>query len=443
MESNLWSIPLLILSILIGFILGIISGLIPGIHTNTFALILVAISPILQNFGFDILHIAIIILANSITHTFLDIIPSIFLGAPEGDTALTVLPGHSLLLDGLGIEAVRLSALGSAGSVFLSILLLIPLIFLFNNFYYILSSYIGWILVSIVVIMISLEKGEYIEGQGSLVPLKYKFYAIILFFLSGFLGILSFDRENLVNPIIYPFNKTDSGIVLMPLFSGLFGASMLITSLLTHSEIPPQILKEFELPINRTIRGIISGSLAGAIVAWLPGVTSTIASVLARLTISDSKTVHSNEMELEYNNKEIIVSISGANTANAIYSLIALYIINKTRSGAMASLKSIGVNLNASLVLLFIIIIVIVSILSYFATIYFGKISGEFLQKFNYSKLCLGVLIGLTAIVILFTGWFGFIIFLIAIPIGMIPSYAKIRRVHAMGVLLLPLILYY
>ncbi|HID28026.1 MAG TPA: hypothetical protein EYP22_09490, partial [Methanosarcinales archaeon] len=196
------SIPLLLLSILIGFILGIISGLIPGIHTNTFALILVAISPILQKFGFDILHIAIIILANSITHTFLDIIPSIFLGAPEGDTALTVLPGHSLLLDGRGIEAVRLSALGSSGSVFLSLLLLIPLIFLFNNFYLIISSYIGWILVSIAIIMISLEKGEYIEGQGSLVPLKYKFYAIILFFLSGFLGILSFNRESLVNPII-------------------------------------------------------------------------------------------------------------------------------------------------------------------------------------------------------------------------------------------------
>lgn len=438
------SIPLLLLSILIGFILGIISGLIPGIHTNTFALILVAISPILQKFGFDILHIAIIILANSITHTFLDIIPSIFLGAPEGDTALTVLPGHSLLLDGRGIEAVRLSALGSSGSVFLSLLLLIPLIFLFNNFYLIISSYIGWILVSIAIIMISLEKGEYIEGQGSLVPLKYKFYAIILFFLSGFLGILSFNRESLVNPIINL--KTicivafapDSGIVLMPLFSGLFGASMLITSLLTHSKIPPQIEEEFELPINRTLRGIISGSLAGAMVAWLPGVTSTIASVLARLTIRD----RINEMELEYNNKEIIVSISGANTANAIYSLIALYIINKTRSGAMVALKSIGINLNASLVLLFIIIIVIVSILSYFATIYFGKISGELLQKFNYSKLCLGVLIGLTAIVILFTGWFGFIIFLIAIPIGMIPSYAKIRRVHAMGVLLLPLILY-
>lgn len=438
------SIPLLLLSILIGFILGIISGLIPGIHTNTFALILVAISPILQKFGFDILHIAIIILANSITHTFLDIIPSIFLGAPEGDTALTVLPGHSLLLDGRGIEAVRLSALGSSGSVFLSLLLLIPLIFLFNNFYLIISSYIGWILVSIAIIMISLEKGEYIEGQGSLVPLKYKFYAIILFFLSGFLGILSFNRESLVNPIInlkticIVAEIRDSGIVLMPLFSGLFGASMLITSLLTHSEIPPQIEEEFELPINRTLRGIISGSLAGAMVAWLPGVTSTIASVLARLTIRD----RINEMELEYNNKEIIVSISGANTANAIYSLIALYIINKTRSGAMVALKSIGINLNASLVLLFIIIIVIVSILSYFATIYFGKISGELLQKFNYSKLCLGVLIGLTAIVILFTGWFGFIIFLIAIPIGMIPSYAKIRRVHAMGVLLLPLILY-
>ena len=103
------SLTLLIISIIIGFLLGIISGLTPGIHVNNFALILVAISPFLSGIGFASFYIAVIILSNSIAHTFLDIIPSVFLGAPEADTALAVLPGHALLMEGRGAEAIRLS----------------------------------------------------------------------------------------------------------------------------------------------------------------------------------------------------------------------------------------------------------------------------------------------------------------------------------------------
>jgi putative membrane protein len=85
------SLTLLIISLFLGFLLGIISGLTPGIHVNNFALILVALSPLFLDMGFAPFYIAVIILANSVTQTFLDIIPSIFLGAPEADTALVVI----------------------------------------------------------------------------------------------------------------------------------------------------------------------------------------------------------------------------------------------------------------------------------------------------------------------------------------------------------------
>src|SRR3989304_4634257 len=141
------SITLLILSIFIGFILGIISGLAPGVHVNNFALVLVALSPLFLNIGFAPFYIAVIILSNSITQTFLDIIPSIFLGAPEADTALAVLPGHQLLMEGRGPEAVRLSALGSAGAVAAALLFAVPLGLFFMNVYGAIEPYIGWILV--------------------------------------------------------------------------------------------------------------------------------------------------------------------------------------------------------------------------------------------------------------------------------------------------------
>ena len=64
------SISMLLLSIIVGYLLGIISGLIPGIHTNNFALILVALSPALVEYGVSPFYAAVIILSNAIAHTF-------------------------------------------------------------------------------------------------------------------------------------------------------------------------------------------------------------------------------------------------------------------------------------------------------------------------------------------------------------------------------------
>ncbi len=65
------SIPILVISILLGFLLGIISGLIPGIHVNNFSLILVAMSPLFMEMGFAPFYIAVIILSNSVTQTLI------------------------------------------------------------------------------------------------------------------------------------------------------------------------------------------------------------------------------------------------------------------------------------------------------------------------------------------------------------------------------------
>jgi len=89
------------------------------------------------------------------------------------------------------------------------------------------------------------------------------------------------------------------------------------------------------------------------------------------------------------------------------------------------------------------IVIIYVSAISYFTTLYLGDRISLLLSRINYSKLCAAVLAGLAVLVFLFTGWFGFIIFLISTPVGMIASYAKIRKTNAMGVIMLPVILYF
>ena len=406
-----FSITLLIISIMCGFLLGIISGLTPGIHVNNFALILVALSPF-----------------------FLDIIPSIFLGAPEADTALAVLPGHALLMEGRGSEAVRLSALGSAGSVVVSLVIAVPMAYFFSNVYGTISQYIGLILVLIVVLMIATENGEVVEGQGSLVHLKFKAFAFVLFVVSGMLGLFAFKFEYMMRPII-EFGEPS---ILLPLLSGLFGASMLVISLMTESEIPPQEKSgRFMLSRKRIIRGMATGSMAGSFVAWLPGVSSAVGTVIARLLVREEKDADSA--------KEFIVSVSGANTSNALFSLVALFIIHKARNGAVVAVdKLVKISdWDFSMMLIMLVVVVYVSIIAYYTTIYLGDRMAGYLVRLNYSRLCTSVLAFLTAIVFLFTGWFGLVIFLAATPVGMIASFAKIRKTHAMGVIMLPVILYF
>ncbi len=96
-----------------------------------------------------------------------------------------------------------------------------------------------------------------------------------------------------------------------------------------------------------------------------------------------------------------------------------------------------------SIIIVLLIVIVSISVVSYYTTIYLGDRISGFLSKVSYSRISIAVLIFLTLIVILFTGWFGFLVFLIATPTGMISYFAKIRKTHAMGVILLPVIMYF
>nr|WP_091710209.1 tripartite tricarboxylate transporter permease [Methanolobus vulcani] len=442
------SIFTFLLSLFAGYFLGVISGLIPGIHSNNFALILLAFSPMLSEHGLPLVCIAAMILANSLSHTFHDIIPAIFLGAPGDDLALAVLPGHTLLLEGRGAEAIRLSALGSAGSVALAIITAYPLSMAFRSAYPFIQKYIAWILIIVVLIMVFTEKGEP-DKQNLLQRIRYPLSAFLVFILCGFLGVFAFDKENLM----HPFLSMGEPSILLPLLSGLFGSSQLIISLMSRPLIPYQFKSRMELERKRIIRGIIVGGTSGSMVAWLPGVSSSIATVFARLFIKEDfdrnlNTASDDDLSTDSitdSSKEFIVSISGVNTCNAIFGLLALVVIGKTRSGAMVAINDLlgGINLGPPLVLLFLVAISLTAILSYYSTIFLGDNIHRVLYGFDYSLLCYAVLALLFVMCLAFTGFFGLMVFLIATPIGMLPSFMGIRKSHAMGVIILPVILYF
>jgi putative membrane protein len=110
----------LLIALFIGIFFGTITGLLPGIHTNLIAIILLGASPFLLIY-LTPLALIIFIASMAITHTFVDFIPSIYLGAPDEDTVLSIMPGHKFLLKGRGHEAILLTLTGSAVAIIILI----------------------------------------------------------------------------------------------------------------------------------------------------------------------------------------------------------------------------------------------------------------------------------------------------------------------------------
>ena len=201
---------------LIGCAIGIVTGLIPGLHVNTVAVIGFGAYAAL---GLSPLGFAVILTALSITHAFLDYIPSIFLGAPQEETALSVLPAHRLFMQGKALEAVKLTATGSLLGLTLGLLLFIPALYVIPWIYNASRGMIAYVLIVLVLLLLFHEKSK-----------KKIACAILVFLLAGWLGILVLDKQKALS----------STEILFPVFVGLFGMANLIDSLKSRVQSVPQ-----------------------------------------------------------------------------------------------------------------------------------------------------------------------------------------------------------
>ncbi len=397
--------------IFLGIGVGILTGLIPGIHVNSVCFILLSSFPLLISDGISSLSIAALVISMAITHTILDFIPSIFLGAPEPSTALSVLPGHKLLLQGKGLEALFLTIMGGIGVVILFVLFLPILIFLLPLLYNSIKFYIHWILLLLVLIMILREPGW-----------KKIIWSILIFFLSGILGLLT------LNSILLP-----SHFLFFPLFTGLFGISTLLVSLKGKSIIPPQEKFFWKIERKLILLGTLKSFFSSLLVGILPGVGAAQATILTQeLTRKKEK-----------DPREFLISIGGINTAVAIFSLLSLFVIQKPRSGAAVFISKLLQEFGLNELLLLIACALISVGISSIITLKIAKKTLTLLPKISYHKISLLTIFFLFCLVIFLTGKFGLLILLTSTSIGLIAPLTGTRRSHAMGVLLLPVILFY
>ena len=248
-------IPVLV-GIIGGTICGIISGLAPGIHSNMIAALLLGFSPaLLPVLGPE--GMAAVLIATLITHSFLEIIPATFLGVPDDGTALSVLPAHSLTLDGKGEEAVRISALGSLWGVIFAV----PLAIMALWFIPLLQSSVDLLTGSLLVLVMGMIIVRS-EAAGWL-------FALCL--VSGLLGLFAFRYDYL------SWNTLGAGNILMPLLTGLFGLPFLLTA----SEGQYQHKNSLTFPVNWQPGKVCpSRNNSRLIVGWLPGLSTASANTV-------------------------------------------------------------------------------------------------------------------------------------------------------------------
>ncbi len=390
--------------VLLGVILGTISGIIPGIHANTLAGVLLSLQvSLLAVLG--PLALAGTMFAALITHTFVDAIPSTFLGIPDADTSLAVLPAHALCLEGNGEEAVRIAALGSACAMIIAVPLSIACFLLLPALQPYFDWWIGILLIASVGYLIVTS-----EAPG---------WALAVFTISGILGTFA---------LYYAFlswhTLSGGNAVLMPLLTGLFGISVLATA--THGTMPVQQFRGIRMEDKTIIKCSALGTLAGIAVGWLPGLSTASANGVLASVIGYEK-----------DRRAYILATNAANTANAFIGLAALFALSRMRNGVMVAISELPLPSMSELM----VIGVVASCAAYVITVMLSR-SAHRLSGIDGRLVNRAVIAFIVILCGILTGPFGLVILVLATAVGFIPYLVNIPRLYCMGAIMIPVMLY-
>ncbi len=421
--------------VLLGLGTGAVTGLSPGLHVNNVAAVVLAtraswLALVLGPFPVDDpatlgLLLSCYLLATAVSHGVFDFVPSVFFGAPTEETALSILPGHRMLLDGEGARAVSLAARGCVLGSLLAVVLLLPLRWLLGEPVGLAAAFRPWTAVFLFGILAALLVAEARTGRRRR---RRVLRAAWVQLLAGLLGLAVLEGPAGLDP----------DVALFPLFSGLFGMPTLALSLWTKpGRIPPQsagILK----PLTLSETGhAVRGALAGAAVSWLPGLSggaaATLAAVGGRKKLAPAA---------------FMVILGAVSTSTAILSVAVLFMIGKARSGIAAAVRDLlGPStgwadplLPPASVLWLAVASVTAGALAAPLAARVARILAERWSRVDPRLLAGGTLAGLGLLIAVASGPLGLAVAGLSCAVGLVPVRIGVRRVHLMASLLVPVL---
>lgn len=405
---------------LAGAALGTFSGLTPGIHANTLASILLVAYPTLQSLISVLIpesHVAVIvcccIMSASVVHSFVDFVPSVFIGAPDAEDAVSILPGHRLVLMGRGMDAVRAAAIGSLVGCSVAIVLSVPLQYIMLNGAEEVMDRLTPLVLLVATSILILNEAR----RGKAV------WGIVGFVLSGLLGIMCGRLPIPAHGIL------GEGTLLFPLLTGLFGIPVLLEAAAGNG-IPSQHDDGTD-PVGLVpgIKGVVTGCIAG----WFPGITSTVGASMSACFMPENRP------------ERFISTVASVGTVTSVLSLVTLSVSGSGRSGsAIVMGEVLGDSVRGFMSEPFVTILLstaIASVAGYLLTIWSGHLMTSFVSRVDEKRMNRTVIAILVVLVLLTTGPYGILVLISAIAIGFVPTACGTGRTVLCGCLILPVMI--
>ncbi|MFP4118135.1 MAG: tripartite tricarboxylate transporter permease [Candidatus Woesearchaeota archaeon] len=388
-----------------GIFAGIFTGMIPGLHINLLSALLISRVNLFEEVVY-VQHLAVFIISMSVTHTFIDSIPGIYLGAPDPSQFLTALPGHRMFMQGKAHRAVKLTVLGSLIGLSFSLLLLGTFCLFISHIYDIASSYIGHALVFISIFII-------VDPSSSKVSIK----RLIFFLVSGCYGAIILSMSSLDNPMFH-------------MLSGFFGLSILIESLRSESGVAEQHMTS-HIPQKYVVFPTFISSVAGLFAAFMPGFsTSQNAVVLSRLFSS-------------LDEEDFMIILGGLNTSGMVASLGSLFAIEKARNGSIIAIQDLLGILEFDFFIILVLCMMISGMIASVAAIRLSRFMSRVVSMIDYTKLVSSVIVSIVLLSLLFDSLLGFLILFFCTLTGLAASYAGVAKNYLMGCLMIPVIFFF
>lgn len=385
----------LLLFSLAGICVGVIFGIIPGLHPNT----LVAFAPLFASM--NPLGGMIFLVSMGVSNIMVDFVPSVLLGAPDSGSELAALPGQRLMMEGRGLVAVKLMVIGFVSSFLVFIALSPVLFFVVPAAFEISRQYIFAVLIFISCVMVLSEK-RLLAGA-------------VVFLLAGIMGVASLNL---------PMN---SALILFPMLAGFFGIPSLVMQMRKKAGVMEQTGGGISIGKKDMAKSSFMGYVGGVFSGFLPGVgSSEIASMLS----------------LKKNDESFMVAMGSIAASNFIMSLVAVWLIGKTRSGIAVAINSVYTLTSADMLAVMSASLLAIGV----SAVLVMKISKAFagiLSKINYSKISAVVAASIVFMVVALTGIYGIIVLATCSFLGVYTILMNVKRGLMMAALIVPTVMFF
>ena len=184
----------------------------------------------------------------------------------------------------------------------------------------------------------------------------------------------------------------------------------------------------------------MAGGIAGTILGFLPGFGPAQGSIIAQELSGGGG---------EADTETFLTALSGVNTSDTLFSLVAIYLIGNPRSGISVYISQFIQEFTFNHLLFFIFASLTAVSISLIICLKAGDWFSEYMQGINYKKLSLIVIIFMVVLLICFSVIEGaslpFIVLTLitSTTLGLLPHYLGVSKSHLMGVLIVPAIIIY